>query len=235
MTHRNHQGPSSQWDDLAAELGLEPAPPEAPPPASKHPPLEEESVRAEEPPQPELEDDVEEFPRITTGLTSDVAPAVVIEDPASGYAVVVSIDDRAPSQPDESDEILEAPDEVAFDDGGEEGAEGAEGAPERTGRRRRRRRRKKSRDDSTPAAEGVMSEATGTELDESADDLGDEDEGPDSDEAADAPGPQEVTEDKPAVPAAIEEELEADVAESQPQWNVVSWTDLVATLYRPER
>jgi len=235
MTDRKHQGPSSEWDDLASELGLEPAKAETPPLASKQPSAEEEPLRAEEPTEPEPEDQVEEFPRITRGVTSDVAPAVVIEDPASGYAVVVSIDENAPSSPDENDEILEAPDEVAFDDGGEEGAEQAEGTPERTGRKRRRRRRKKSRDNGTPAAEEAMSEASGAELDESAEDLMDDEDTAGASEAFEAAGPVEVAEDKPAVPAAIEEELEADVAEPQPQWNVVSWTDLVATLYRPER
>jgi hypothetical protein len=237
MTHSKNQGPSSEWDDLAAELGLEPAKAKTPPPPSKQPPAEEGPVRAEElpEPEPEPEDQVEGFPRITGGLTSDVAPAVVIEDPASGYAVVVSIDENVPSPPDESDEILDAPDEVAFDDGGEEGAETPEGTPERTGRRRRRRRRKKSRDDGTPAAEGVMSEMNGGDLDESAEELMDDDDESGGLDAPEGAGPVEVAEDKPAVPAAIEEELEAEVAEPQPQWNVVSWTDLVATLYRPER
>jgi len=235
MTHSKNQGPSSEWDDLAAELGLEPAKAETPPLPSKQPPAEEGPVRVEELPEPEPEDQVEGFPRITGGLTSDVAPAVVIEDPASGYAVVVSIDEHSPSQPDENDEILEAPDEVAFDDGGEEGTEPAEGTPERTGRRRRRRRRKKSRDDGTPPAEEAMNEAIGAELDESAEDLMDDEDTAGASEAFEAAGPVEVAEDKPAVPAAIEEELEAEVAEPQPQWNVVSWTDLVATLYRPER
>jgi hypothetical protein len=233
MSNPKHPGPASEWDDLAAELGLEPAQRPAASPTPKQPPAEEEPVRAAQPRAPEPEDEIEDFPRITGGLTSDVAPAVVIEDPASGYAVVVSIDEHLPSQSDEDDEILEAPDEVAFDEGGaDEGTEpAAEGTQERTGRRRRRRRRKKSRDESGLIAEG----ATGGELDESAEDLGDEDEAPGSDEAAEAPGPEEVADDKPAVPAAIEEELEADVAEPQPQWNVVSWTELVATLYRPER
>jgi hypothetical protein len=237
MSNPKHQGPASEWDDLAAELGLEPAQ-HAAPPARKQPPPEEEPVRAAQPPHPEPEDEADDFPRISGGLTSDVAPAVVIEDPASGYAVVVSIDEHLPSGSDEDDEILEAPDEVAFDEGGgDEGTEpAAEGTQERTGRRRRRRRRKKSRDESGLVAEGAPSEVgAGGELDEAAEDIGDEDETPGLDEAAEAPGPVEVAEDKPAVPAAIEEELDAEAAEPQPQWNVVSWTDLVATLYRPER
>jgi hypothetical protein len=54
-------------------------------------------------------------------------------------------------------------------------------------------------------------------------------------EVEDAPEMNEETEETAEPLSAVDEEMEAEVTQPKPEWNVVSWVDLVATLHRPER
>ena len=212
----------SNWDALASDLGLEPAPkPALPPPAER---------RALEPPpsiQPIVREEVVEvIPARVAEIELKVTSVTdVVESPTADESVV---EDAVDVLDDEAPESSEAA-------AGEEPGEG-----EGKGRRRRRRRRRKKGGPETAAADGVapapLDETTEIDVlafpsadeEEPADELPAEiDEGDEPEESDD-----EVEEIIPAV--ALAEEGEEESAEPLPEWKVTAWTDLVATLYRPQ-
>ncbi len=227
---------ASGWDSLASELGLDPAPtaapkpppvavtsapkpqPAAPPPAPMAPPAAKKH-------QPEPETDADPF-----GGFAEVVPTRVVEvemEITSVADAVVDSDDNEVAMEESSEAVESGPE-------GEEGAgeETAEGAP--AGRRRRRRRRRKGgKPDApvvageapaeSPEAEAVVAVVERDDVDEPAQIIGE------------AAGELEDDDDEndAQLPAA-EQELEDDSTEPLPEWKVVAWTDLIATLYRPQ-
>jgi hypothetical protein len=222
MNDPSEKSNEPSWDDLATELGLEPsAAPALPAPPKPAAAPETPRKKAEAKPAEEREETPTPFggheihhahvTEITLEVTKvsdgDGAEETVVEDGPDVF------DDEDPHEEEVTD------------------ADAKEG--EGVGRRRRRRRRRKKGN----------GEAGATEL-PAADDV----EEPGSDETADAAmdeeSPAEIVgeagaeleEDDMEVPtaAAIDEELDEDDAQPLPEWKVTSWTDLVATLYRPQ-
>lgn len=193
------------WDALAEDLGVESAPPaDKPPPARvPHPP-----AGAHRDPRPEIEQEAEDF---GSGVSDDPRSHGALYDP--GPETVV---DHAADIDDVSDPL---------DDGaeGDEPVDREEGTPEEPGKRRRRRRRRKRKPGSgEDSAEEARVDTGGDSEDEAA-----------AVEEGEAPGELEADDDEEFAPSAVDEELEAEAAQSRPEWHVMSWAELVSKLYRP--
>jgi hypothetical protein len=219
----NGKDEESNWDSLASQLGLEPSPrPPAPTRTSPEP---------SEPPPGETEPRFEKV--------GEIIPAHVTEIEMK----VTAVNDVVELPPTEADFGEDAADvlddespETAEETTAEEAAEG-----EGKGRRRRRRRRRKKGGSEAIVAESTAAiepEETGEaevlafptfEDEELAEDVSAEAAG----EAETGPGEEEEVEE--IVPdVALAEEIEDESAEPLPEWKVTAWTDLVATLYRPQ-
>ncbi len=155
----------------------------------------------------------------------------------------------APPPPREEREEELAPVEIPeedFPEGPTEatGAPDEEGGEKKGGRKRRRRRRRKGGGD-RPEAEGVErvgSADTPEEVEERAQEpIADyREEGADGPEILEAPGEDELEAEEP--PAEAEEvtperpeEVESEPIEDMSNWNIPSWQEIVASLYRPDR
>lgn len=206
MSAANQDHNDSSWDLLASELGLDDSP------SAKRKPLTEDTDEFEAIAVPD--DTIEIFPPTTNNLEI-TADSEIEEGPA----------------PEEMEESAVGDEEAA---GLEEAAEGQAG-----GRRRRRRRRRKKGGEppagataadaiETPVAAGIPDvEGCEPPSDEAEDDIPVEIVG----EAAEV---LEEDDEEDERPVGIEEELEDDSAEPLPDMKVVAWTDLIATLYRPQ-
>jgi len=217
----------SSWDALATELGLEPAliSPEKPAPvkapaAPPRPPITKKIEPAPEPEPEPFAETIEIIPvhvmevELKVTSVSDIADAPVADEVASDEEAEAG-DDEKPSE--------------------EEGAEGPGGGK----RRRRRRRRKKGGGETPPvaasAADPVKAPVAAVVVPADVADVDDEDEtGIIVGEAADEMEDDMADGEGPAPPALAEESIEDDSTEPLPEWKVVAWTELVATLYRPQ-
>lgn len=209
----------SSWDSLADDLGLPPATKAIAKNVAQHKELSAPETPIESPPQKVSVVEVVVPPASDTSVMFDTPGHVTV-------SVVVRSDEAA----GEVVEVVDFASGSASEDEGDE-EEASEDAPRGKKRRRRRRRGRRGPDgaDSAessesrepPAAEGGENEPSvpleEVEL-EDAPELDDEDE----------------AESEPM--SAVDEEMEAEVGQpTKPEWNVVSWGDLVATLHRPER
>ena len=213
----------SHWDSLADELGLDskPAQPAHPKPIetvkptpSARPVSPAEVKQPTVQPKPTPEPEVESPPPVAEEADALESADTVLDEEASGES-----------------------------EGGEaETAEEGEGK----GRRRRRRRRKKKGGGETPAAggptQGEDASAVPPPLNKPA---------PTSKAVPAVPpvvetsrvellddAPEELEDEgdnKAEMTSAMDEELTEETARPNPEWKVVSWTELVGSLYRPER
>ena len=209
----------SDWDSLATELGIDSAAPAKPalvaPPAAKHVP----------PPTP-----VPPPPPVKKAEVVVERPAVFIPEPmpkiASDDTFGADLDDEKSGD----DTVMEDGPEVSEDDqptgDGTVGEAGKEGDVRK---RRRRRRRKKGPGESAPVG---SEEADGTEI-EPPEVMAEESPAEIVGEAA-AELDDEFDGDERAAPATLDAELEDNSTEPLPEWKVMAWTDLLATLYRPQ-
>jgi hypothetical protein len=219
---------NSSWDLLASELGLDPAPLSAQPEASRKPVPERtkpvEPAAAEpvidktssthfDVKHPRAEPPAEDATEIITA--ADAAGVTILED---------TVLEEGPELPDD------------LEPAGAEGTAGPEEEGEGGGRnRRRRRRRKKSPAEpaGNPAPPDVEDEIVAEPVAEGEPEFGEEVTAEIVGEAAaeleDEDGDEEI-----APPHAAIEELEDESTEPLPEWKVMAWTDLLATLYRPQ-
>jgi hypothetical protein len=221
----------SNWDSLAAELGLEPSAP----PALHSPPKPADALPPTTTPKPKARPPIEEEEPTTPFGGHEIHHAHVTEITME----VTKVGDASDDMEIDENTVEDAPD--VFDDEASEADETAPAdAKEGEGgvrRRRRRRRRRKGGPDITEADAGEVESTAddeGLEAVEAIDSDAEELEAPAElvDEAA-----QELEEEAEEVPgpaAAIDEEIDEDNAEPLPEWKVTAWTDLVATLYRPQ-
>jgi ribonuclease E len=213
------------WKELARDLGVE----DATQPAAKPP--QPAASRPDE--DPEAEPVGEERPARGFGHRPLEPEPAAAEDSTPPDIVAEAFTDAVDSDLDDGEE---AEGEAAEGEaGGEEGQPG-EGPPG-TGRKRRRRRRRR-RKGGAPEAGGEGGTAAEAEpAGEPADDA----EVPAAaaeDEFAAAGEPDEEAEEVGAesVPLAAEEDTGSDVLRDLiATWNVPSWDEIVASLYRPER
>jgi len=226
----------SNWDLLASELGLEPSstPPAAPKtsrepvqkqpefsqPSPKEPIVEKVHAKQPEPEEAWPEPPIEEATEIIASF--EAAGATVLED---------TVLEEGP----ELDDIEPDSGEGAFP--AEAGA-----ASEGTGRKRRRRRRRK-KGSGEPAGNLAPASNVAGDLEEEivAEPVaqGESDAADDSlvdvvGEEAPEPVDDEDEEEEDVTPHAAIEELEEESTEPLPEWKVMAWTDLLATLYRPQ-
>lgn len=225
MNYGNEE--ESGWDALASELGLEPAPPPPPRPLA---PVEKKTPEPATPfEEPAARDEVVE-----------VIPARV----AQIEIKVTSVAEEADPAPFGEGIVEDAAD--VLDDEAPEGPEGEPTEGEGKGRRRRRRRRRKKGGAETVAEAATVSEGPAAEIEETpdADLLAFPSVDDDVEEADDVPAQKfaedsadmdadedEVEEIVPEIALAEEEE---ESTEPLPEWKVTAWTDLIATLYRPQ-
>jgi hypothetical protein len=203
MTNENENG----WDSLADELGIEPSKPtphSEPPAKPKSEPARPAPRRPDRDPQPEIEQEAEDF------------GAGVVEEPF-GSAETIYDPGAAPIEDD-----FEEPGPESYEDvheGNEAPAESdAEGEGQEGGKRRRRRRRRKKKG-------GPEGEATPADVEMSEDQDVEEGEAPAEVEGDD--------EDDGAPPSAMDEELDEEVALPRQEWHVMTWAELVGKLHRP--
>jgi hypothetical protein len=215
----------SSWDALASELGLEPAPisPERPPVKASAAPRPPSTKKVEPVPEPEPEPFAD---------TIEFIPAHVMEVELKVTSDSDTVDTLAADDIAGDDEAEAGDDEKPSE---EEGAEGPAG-----GKRRRRRRRRKKGGAETPAvtastADAVKAPVAAAVVPADVAEVGDEDEAAVIvGEAADEMEDDMAAGDGPAPPALAEASIEDDSTEPLPEWKVVAWTELVATLYRPQ-
>lgn len=210
----------SSWDSLASELGLEPA---------KKPALPATETKPKEslPAPAAREEFVEVIPARVTEIEMKVTSVSDIDEPVEfGEGIVEDgadvFDDEAPESEKETGE-----------------ADDSEG--EGKGRRRRRRRRRKK--GGPEGAVAVTSESAVEEGDENdvlsfptGDDVEPAEEaakGSMAESADDFEESQDEVEEIVPELALVEDE-EEESTEPLPEWKVTSWTDLIATLYRPQ-
>jgi hypothetical protein len=206
--------PDNGWESLAEEFGLETAKPEpkveTPAPARSAPrPAATRPARAT---QPEIEEDADDF---GAGVTEEPSGRAALYDPGPDTVSddADDFDDSAPEpMEDEGEESPAAGDSSAEGEGESEGEGGK--------RRRRRRRRKKKGAPGAPEDDAEPTPADQAEEDSIV-------------EEGEAPAEVESDDDEPAVPSAVEEELDAEAAGPQPEWHVMTWAELVSKLYRP--
>jgi len=201
-TADNHE--ESAWDSLAADLGLDAVTPAKPVPAK----VPAKPAAAHRKPVPEPEPEPEPEFDDAFGVfdeTAAVAPAVMVDDESDEAGVEDGpglLDDEAPGE--------------------------ATGEEPGTGKRRRRRRRRKKTGTEQPAAaladhdESGSDDAPAADFDEPEVSVG---------EAA-AEMDEEEDDDEPTTAPTLDEEMEDESSEPLPEWKVVAWTDLVATLHR---
>jgi hypothetical protein len=229
---KNGNEDETGWDTLASQLGLEPAPsrPPSPPPIEQKKP--EQPARVVEPIV--REEVVEIIPAHITEIEMKVTSvAEDVEAPLFGEGIV---EDAVDVLDDEAPEEMEGA-------GDEDKSEG-----EGKGRRRRRRRRRKKGGTEAVAAEGTASAAIApiAEIEETPEanvlafPIADDEEaaafesGTDSVESISAELEGDEDEIEEIIPeiAIVEEEEES--TEPLPEWKVTAWTELIATLYRPQ-
>ncbi len=219
----------SSWDSLAIDLGLEPATPSKSPktPAVELPkptpvPRKSEPKRPHEP-----EAAAEEFGDIAEEKLPIVHPAKPVQPD-------VEVDDFDPTGEDTVlDEVLESDDDGGSLDESAGPGETTDGQVAGK-KRRRRRRRKKSGGEATPASPAMAAEekkapappvakapriVVPEEDDILVGDAAEEIESDDDDSEGEAP-------------ALLAEDLQDSSTEPLPDWKVVAWTDLIATLHR---
>jgi ribonuclease E len=232
MTEPADKNDDSDWDFLASELGLEPPAPQAKPKPHVVPePAKEEVVP--NPADVELSPAFEVAPKPSSRKASahvDVMEDTVLENGPEEFGDLEPLAD-----PTEPAEAPPASDEALAGEAGPEGEGGGR-------RRRRRRRRKKGPGEPAAGAEpshegeeaGIEDEITVGEpaaafedevVEESVEIVGEA--------APELEDDDEEGEDVSPPHAAIEE-LDDDSTEPLPDWKVTSWTDLVATLFRPQ-
>jgi hypothetical protein len=213
----------SSWDSLADDLGLPPiseskskavAPREQPPESPKM-----SVVEVVVPPSRDTSVLVESPGHVTVSVT-------VHADPSPAETPVVEIVDTRTN----SDDV---PTAEVLDEEGDDEEETADGEAPRGKKRRRRRRRGRRGNENAEAAEGGATEAA-REAEVIVDELAPTQTETEV-EVEDAPEMNEETEETAEPLSAVDEEMEAEVTQPKPEWNVVSWVDLVATLHRPER
>lgn len=211
------------WKDLARDLGVE---------DTTQPARGPERTPAVRPEDPESEPVGEERPArgfahrpLESEPSAEDSPPPDVEAEAFTDAVDLDLDDGE-----------EAEGEAA--EGGPAGEEPpGEGQPGTGRKRRRRRRRRKKGGPGEAGGEGVAAEAepAGEPADDSAATAPAAEEEYAADEADEA---DEEAEEVGAgsVPLAAEEDTGSDVLRDLiATWNVPSWDDIVAGLYRPER
>jgi ribonuclease E len=225
----NYGNEEEGWDTLASSLGLEPPPKSSPPPHVEKKVPDQATPIGESLPREEVIRAVPaRVPR------NELKVASVVDDAESapfGEGIVEDaadvLDDEAPDGPETAGE--------------EEPAEG-----EGKGRRRRRRRRRKKGGPEAAADNTAIAESPAVaEEDES----GDADllafPSVDDDDAAGDEGPPETFDHAPElqddeeeveeiIPAVALAQEEDESTEPLPEWKVTAWTDLIATLYRPQ-
>jgi hypothetical protein len=196
------------WDTLAEEFGLEPGE-AAPPPAKAEtpppPPRPARPAPAPRPARPEPKPEPEDEGDDFGGFVAEPpAPPAALYDPGPEEVV------------DEADDLEDAD---AGDDEGPEGEPGGDETEAGKKKRRRRRRRKKK----GPDAPTVAGEPAGAG------------EAPAEDEVEEGEAPAEFEGDGENEPAqsAVDEEMDEEAAGPAPVWNVMTWTELVGKLYRP--
>lgn len=250
------QHDESSWDLLASELGLEPATKNPIPPAAK-------PIVADLVPEPQVVAAPKSAaPPEAVAMPEVVTPAAEKIEPIGEYKPFFSDEVPKPHAAEQMEEVKAAPfgpeesrPEGAEDTVLEEGLESSDGAEEGTaneggpegdgtGRRRRRRRRRKKSGAETPIngaapvpeaeaapvekTEAIVAEAVTIEEE-------DETEAPFAEIVGEAASELEDDDDSVSeAPHAAIEELEEDSAEPLPEWKVTAWTDLIATLYRPQ-
>jgi hypothetical protein len=162
------------------------------------------------------------------GSKADPFPHVTPDEskPAASEVIPLSVELESPpaEQPDVAD--VELDDTVVIPAlQGEplaEGSEDAGGEPAGPGRKRRRRRRRRKKGGQPADANGPVEAGSGAEADDEGGEAGDFDEEPDA----------EGEEDEPA---SVEEATPEAARDIIATWNVPSWGEIVAGLYRPER
>jgi hypothetical protein len=222
-TDKNDEEPA--WDDLADMLGLgpdekptpKPAPAPSPSPARKKAPAPKAEEEESETP---FGGDAEE-PRHHAHVTEIRMEATRAAD--------------ADEAPGSEDTVVEDGPDV-FDDE-TPATEAAAGEPKEGegGRKRRRRRRRKKGGAEAEAPAAAPDEAAGPE--EAVEPAGFSEPAEDEDEAAVIVGEAASEfddDDDEGPPAVADADLEDESAEPLPDWKVMAWTDLIATLYRPQ-
>ena len=224
MSEPNQQE-QDRWRELHELLGLpedgaaaKPAPPPAPPPPVKPPHVEHAAYIAAESPLPDEVEDVElPPPALEAGMESD-----------EGRTLPAPEEEEIPESLDEEETLPAA----TPPPGDERGDVDRPRRGRRGGRRGQRSRRdgddvrspqRKDNDDTEvePTGEAVPAARSENDRRRPDDDLVDES----------APEEEEVA--APARPAAAEDDDEP--VETFADWNVPSWPEIVASLYRPER
>lgn len=209
------------WDSLFDQLGLEPIPAEKPK-KSPAPPLEikKEVVAEKKYVDPPIASPSTPLPEIEAVKHHEERPVEPFDED-----VVV----------DESPELLDESEPLAT----QASINGEEVKEEEGGvrRRRRRRRRKKGTGEAAPAVSPMLEEAGLPVFEDEAIVVAQpvEDDSPAQIVGEAASELDDDSEDEDAaLPHAAIDEIEDDSTEPLPDWKVVAWTDLVATLYRPQ-
>lgn len=209
----------SNWDSLLTDLGLEAS---AKPAAAAPPPPPKPSEAAPAPVKFERREAAEAVPARMTEIDADASEGE-------------GNDDAEPS--DFGAGIVEDATDVLDDEAPESGEGAAEGEGKGR-RRRRRRRRKKGAPGDAVVADGVA-KASPVEPTEEGDELTFAEPDDDAPVEFDAAPIEDAAEDDDEVEEIVPEfagveEMEDDSTEPLPEWKVTAWTDLVATLYRPQ-
>lgn len=200
------------WDSILEGFGIESekhepkSEPPAPKPAAR--PIQRPVLAA----RPEPDDEPDDF---GSGVeATQLAPRAALFDPGPETVAEDDFDDSAPEPMDDVEDDAEPI-------GGDVGEAGESSDTGEGGKKRRRRRRRKKKGGTTDAVEpGHL--AAGEEDDESIVEEGE------------APGEvEDDDDDEELAPAAVDEELDADVALPRPEWHVMTWNELVSKLYRP--
>ncbi len=219
----NGKNEESNWDSLASQLGLEPAPKPAAPTRAKPEPSE--------PPAGEIEPRFEKVGEIIPAHVTEIEMKIT-----AAHDVVES----SPTETDVGEDVADVLDDETPESAEETTAEEAADGEGKGRRRRRRRRRKKGGPEPVAAESAVQVQA---EEFGDADVLGfptSEGEEPAEEASAEVdfeaePEASEEEEVEEIVPdVALAQEMEDESAEPLPEWKVTAWTDLIATLYRPQ-
>jgi hypothetical protein len=218
----NERDEQERWKALQIELGLTPSDDFSPEPARpERPPAP--PIHAESPHGGPSEDDRGDLgPRVEPRAIPDVRtpverhiPDAGIEEVAFGAGIDLELDDSVEPASVDNVEVGEAPEEVPDPE-----PETAAEVDKRRRRRRRGRRGRRDRDEARPEEEAVgtgsESPANGLPVEEMAE--GEDDSADDSDAEFD-----DGDDDDEVEPLSFTD------------WNVPTWNELIASLYRPER
>lgn len=202
--------PDNGWDSLAEDLGLEATAPTPPPEKPRTAPSRR--APASRDPRPEIEPEADDF---GSGVTAESPARAALYDPGP--------DAFAEEENEPADPTAEPEDEGPE---GDEPLTGDGDSPEEGGKRRRRRRRRRKKGGAPDGAPEDGETADAAEPAPEAAEAG-------AVEAGEAPAEFEGDDDDEAPPSLVDEEMDAEAARPRPEWQVMTWNELVSKLYRP--